>query len=112
MPEYPIDELDDEPDNATVWDIVQRFIYLSQTNLGISCPAVSIYYTDVNGSPVSVCRVIFLKEIYQMSGGFEIRKKILLGYVVIVGIDIICTIIIDYIIDADLVISIFLLSTL
>lgn len=96
----------------TVGDIVQAFIYLSQTDLGISCPAVSIYYTDVNGSPVSVCRVIFLKEIYQMSGGFEIRKKILLGYVVIVGIDIICTIIIDYIIDADLMVSIFLLPTL
>ena len=45
-----------------------------------------------------------------MSGGFEIRKKILLGYVVIVGIDIICTVIIDYIIDADLMISIFFAS--
>ena len=45
-----------------------------------------------------------------MSGGFEIRKKILLGYVVIVGIDIICAVIIDYIIDADLMIPIFFAS--
>ena len=45
-----------------------------------------------------------------MSGGFEIRKKILLGYVVIVGVDIICAVIIDYIIDADLVIFIFFAS--